>query len=635
MTTWPLGAGWAAATAQNPFGPSFVSFLLLCGVAALLLLAVVSGAVIASIIIGDAREARRRLQAVKHAGPPFARTMKAPASLKAAASTRPDAPAGKPELTVLYASETGNAEGLAAATGHAASRMGFVPHVLDMAKATPTEIAKAERLIVIASTWGEGEPPPRAAEFYDALMEPDAPRFEGVRFAVLALGDRAYSRLAHFCETGRTLDVRLAQLGGVPVTERSDCDADYEAQADAWIGATLRKFSTPEQRRTATPGGAPPSFVRVGIDGPAGTSVGTGNRLRPFDAEIIEKIALNPGDRGSETFHVTLSLAGSGILYEPGDSLVVLPRNEPAMIGQVLDAVGLGDNTDLRDTMATRYDVTTLTLPQLQSYAALTGDKTLADLAADEGRADAFLMGRQLIDMLTAIPCSLTAQQLVGLLRRLQPRLYSIASSRRATPDQAHLLIAAVSYETHGRHRKGVASTDVAERRRVGDRLPIYLKPNPHFRLPADPTRAIIMVGPGTGIAPFRAFMQEREATGSTGKNWLFFGHRRCADDFFYRLEWQEWLKRGLLSRLDLAWSRDQPEKLYVQNRMWEERTDLFAWLQDDATLYVCGNANTMARDVNSTLLRIAADQGGLDDPAALAWLNKLRRAGRYVLDVY
>jgi sulfite reductase (NADPH) flavoprotein alpha-component len=538
------------------------------------------------------------------------------------------APVRKAPLTILYATESGNTEALAGAARKVAARLGFAPRVVDMADTTPADAAKAETLLVLASTWGEGEPPQRAMDFYDALMAPDAPRFDKTRFAVLALGDRAY---ANFCETGRRIDARLAELGGARAAERSDLDVDYEAQAEAWIGATLQEMAPAEE-----PDAADGASSVIHVDFARAPGAEPASRTHPFEAEITEKVNLNGSRSSSRTFHVELALAGSGIAYEPGDALGILPQNDPALVEEMLDAAGLAGDAALHEALGTRYDITTLTVPQVKAYAGLTGDKALADLAADDARTAEFVRGgRHLIDLLAAAPHRLTADQLTGLLRPLPPRLYSIASSRKAAPDEAHLLISSVEYEAHGRARKGVASMDVTDRRRVGDRLGVYLKPNPHFRLPADPAQRVIMIGPGTGIAPFRAFMQERDATGASGQTWLFFGNRHYTHDFLYQLEWQDLLKRGVLSRLDVAFSRDQPEKIYVQDRMWAARRDLYAWLQDGAALYVCGDANAMARDVNATLLRIGADQGGIDEAGAQAWLDGLRRGGRYLRDVY
>jgi sulfite reductase (NADPH) flavoprotein alpha-component len=540
---------------------------------------------------------------------------------QAAQAVQPAAtPAQKTPLTILYATESGNAETLAAAARKAATRTGFAARVLDMADTTPNEIAKATNLLVIASTWGEGEPPQRAADFMRELLADDAPRLSGIRFAVLALGDRAY---VNFCHTGRQIDERLAALGGTRVVDRVECDLDYEADAASWIDRTLGELA-PE------PDGA--AVIHVDF---ARATAETPSRQKPFDAEITEHINLHGSRSTTRTFHVELSIAGSGIAYEPGDAIGVVPSNDPALVDQVLRAAGLDGDDALHLALRDRYDITTLTRPQLTAYAGLTGDNTLGTLAADEQRLKEFMEGRQVIDLLEVAPHRLTGPQLTGLLRPLPPRLFSVASSRKATPDEAHLLVAAVEYDSHDRRRKGVASMDIGERRNPGDRLQIYLKPNPHFRLPADPDRPVVMIGPGTGVAPFRAFMQEREATGANGGNWLFFGSRSFTQDFLYQLEWQDFLKSGVLTRLDLAFSRDQSRKIYVQHRMWEARRDLFGWLRDGAALYVCGDASAMAKDVHATLLRIAADQGGMARAAAETWLDESRRAGRYLRDVY
>jgi sulfite reductase (NADPH) flavoprotein alpha-component len=346
-------------------------------------------------------------------------------------------------------------------------------------------------------------------------------------------------------------------------------------------------------------------------------------RARPFEAEITEHVRLTGSRSTSDTRHIALSLEGSGIAYEPGDSLGVVPRNDPALVDAVLHATGLDGDTALRAALRERYDITTLTAKQMDDFAALTGTaRQPADWPA----------GRQVIDLLETAPHKFTADQLTGLLRPLPPRYYSIASSRLAVGDEAHLLIASVRYETHGRRRAGVASVDINEQCKTGDRLRVFLRPNPHFRLPADPSRPVIMIGPGTGVAPFRGFLQEREAAGARGKNWLVFGHRNYLHDFLYQLEWQDWIKDGLLNRLDVAFSRDQPDKRYVQHALWDTRKDLHAWIQDGAAIYVCGDASAMAKDVHDTLIRILADLSGQDGKAAL---DQLRRDGRYLRDVY
>jgi sulfite reductase (NADPH) flavoprotein alpha-component len=528
-------------------------------------------------------------------------------------------PTAKTPLTVLYATESGNAEALAAASRKSAMRLGFAAKVVDMADISPDQLVKAENLLVIASTWGEGDPPQRAEAFLAALNSDKAPRLTDLRFAVLALGDRAYAR---FCETGKQIDARLEELGARRAAARIDCDLDYQKPAAAWIDATLREIAPAEDAGAAV---IHVDFVRPSAE----------DRARVFDAEITSRINLNSSRSDVETHHLELSLAGSGLRYEPGDSLGFVPRNDPALVEDVLRAASLTGDAALHAALTERFDITTLTRGQIADYAMLTGDVALRTLAGDEAGIAEFLSDRQFVDLLAAAPAALTSEQLTDLLRPLPPRLYSVASSQAALGEEAHLLIGAVRWSSHGRARNGVASIDAVERRGVGATLPVYVKPNPHFRLPADPATPIIMIGPGTGVAPFRAFLQHREATGARGPSWLFFGARRFTHDFLYQLEWQDWLKSGLLSRIDVAFSRDQRAKIYVQHRLWDGRRDVFAWLEDGAQVYVCGDAKAMAKDVHATLLRIIADQSGKDEDGAAIYLREAQRAGRYLRDVY
>jgi sulfite reductase (NADPH) flavoprotein alpha-component len=531
------------------------------------------------------------------------------AGYQAATAPQPAAaapPARRAPLTILFGTESGNAEALADVARKAAGKLGFAARMLDMADATPAQIAGVQNLLVIASTWGEGDPPQRAIDFFAALMADDAPRLEGLRYSVLALGDRAYAK---FCETGRLFDERFAALGATRVAERIECDLDYEAPAGTWINATLGTL----QAELGEPEAG--AVIHVDFARPA-AGTAAWSRTRPFEAEVTERVRLSGSRSSSDTWHVELSLAGAGIEYEPGDSLGFVPVNDPRQVDAVLATTGLADNAPLRTKLLEQFDIATLTAPKFDEYA---------------GGALSRQDGWQIIDMLEAAPRKLSEEQLLALLRPLAPRYYSIASSRKAVPDEAHLLIAAVRYATHGRERNGVASVDVAERRKAGDRLRVFLKPNAHFRLPTDPDRPVIMIGPGTGVAPFRAFMQERDAIGARGRNWLVFGHRNYTHDFLYQLEWQDLLKRGALTRLDVAFSRDQPEKRYVQHALWDARRELYAWVQDGAAIYVCGDANAMAKDVHGSLQRILGE-GGKDGIAAL---DALRREGRYLRDVY
>ena len=542
------------------------------------------------------------------------------AGVQAANAPAQAVPAAPPKarvpLTILFGTESGNAEALAMRARKSAAKLGFAVKLADMADTTPAQMAEIPNLLLIASTWGEGDPPQRAVDFYEALMADDAPRFEKTRFAVLALGDRAY---AQYCEIGRRIDERLSVLGGTRIVDRIECDLDFETPAGTWIDATLDQISTQAGETSVED----TSVIHVDFARSAEAAVETWTRAHPFEAEITDHVRLTGSRSLSDTRHIELSLEGSGIAYEPGDSLGVVPRNDPALVEAVLRAVGLDGDTALRSALRDRYDITTLTAKQIEDFSKLTGTSP---------QTSDWALGRQVIDLLETAPNKFTADQLTGLLRPLPPRYYSIASSRAAVGEAAHLLVAGVRYATHGRQRAGVASIDMNEQRKTGDRLSVFLRPNPHFRLPADPSRPVIMIGPGTGVAPFRGFLQQREATGAHGKNWLVFGHRNYLHDFLYQLEWQDWIKDGLLTRLDVAFSRDQPDKRYVQHALWDARSDLRAWVADGAAIYVCGDAAAMAKDVHDTLIRIMADHNGQDGKAVL---DNLRRDGRYLRDVY
>lgn len=531
------------------------------------------------------------------------------------------AQAQRPKLTILFATESGNSEALALGARRDAARLGFAVRVLDAAEATPTALAGAGSLLVIASTWGEGEAPQRATGFLRALHADDAPRLDGLRFAVLALGDRAYTQ---FCETGRSIDLRLEALGATRAAPRLDCDLDYEAPAAAWLGTTLTGLRGADAEEAA------PSVIHVEFGGPAPAT-----KTAPFAAEITELVNLNSSRSGKQTFHVALNLESSGLSYEPGDAIGVVPQNDPALVDHLLRAASVPPDDATVAALCSRHDLTTLTGHLVRQLAETTGDAGLQALAADADALAGYVGGRHVIDLLHDHPVRLAPEQLLAVLRPLAPRLYSVASSLRAAPDEAHLLVSAVRYDAHGRTRGGVASTFIADRRRVGDTVPVYVKANPHFRLPADPSVPLIMVGPGTGVAPFRAFMQDRDATGGGGRSWLFFGDRQYTHDFLYQLDWQDWLARGVLTRLDVAFSRDQARKRYVQHAMLDRAAELHAWIKDGARIYVCGDQVHMARDVHAALRTIIGEYGGFAPDRAEAELDAMRAQGRYLQDVY
>jgi len=535
----------------------------------------------------------------------------------AGGQAQPAAPGRAAEpITIVYASESGNCEKLANDLAKSARKNGLKPTLIDMADLDLPALAAAGRLVVIAATWGEGEPPARAARAYNELMGERAPRLDGVEFGVLALGDTAY---AEFCAIGRKIDERLAALGGKRVIERVDCDLDFAQPSSKWIGEALKVLTPPDAPRGRV------IEVDFGKTAAPNTDI--------VEAEITEHVNLNSSRSDKETIHLVLAFEGAAPAYEPGDSLDLYAENDPAYVDELLKLAGLADDDKLRAELLKTRDVTTLSLKTLETYAAQTGHQYVKALLAG-GQAKDWIAGRQLIDLIATFPIALTAEHLRAVTRPLAARAYSIASSRREVGEEAHLLISAVRYASYGRARKGVASGYVAGRLKRGDRVRVRLKPNKHFALPAL-DKDIIMVGPGTGIAPFRAFVQERRASKAGGKNWLFFGDRQFTHDFLYQLDWQEALKDGSLTRMDVAFSRDTPEKVYVQHKLWDRRGELIKWLDGGAYFYVCGDAKHMAKDVRATLVRAYAEVKSLSPEAAEQAVATLERNKQYLQDTY
>ena len=534
----------------------------------------------------------------------------------AAAHVPAPAPKAVEPITILFATESGNSEKLANDMGKLARKRGFKPNIVDFADVELAKLGEVKKLVVIAATWGEGDPPSRATHAYEALMnDATAPRLDGVEFGVLALGDSAY---VDFCGVGRKLDERLEALGAKRVVDRVDCDLDFEQPARSWVEGALDVLAPPQ----ADAGG---HVISVDF-GARQAPVETG----PVVAEVIDHVNLNSSRSDKETVHLALAFEGH---YEPGDALDVYAENDPALVDEVLKAAGHAGNETLRDEFTTARDITTLSLKTLETFANATGNKEVRNLI-DAGHAREWIAGRQLIDLLEAHPSKLDIEQLTALTRPLAPRAYSIASSRREVEDEVHILVSAVRYESHGRKRKGVASSYIADRLKKGAGLKVKVKANKHFRLP-EADRDIIMVGPGTGVAPFRAFVQERRALEANGRSWLFFGDRRFTHDFLYQTEWLDALEDGSLTRMDVAFSRDAPEKVYVQNKLWEKRRDLVEWLDGGAHFYVCGDASAMAKDVRAALVRSFADVKSLSDEAAEQAVRALESEKRYLTDVY
>jgi len=548
------------------------------------------------------------------------------------------APAEAPELTILVGTQTGNAEEVAQQAASKAEARGFRPRVLDMGDVKKPQLKAAERLLVVVSTHGEGDPPDNAIELHELVHSKKAPPLRDTKFSVLALGDTSYE---HFCQTGRDFDARLEAMGGTRVHPRTDCDVDFDDAAEAWADAAIEAFAAELDVPSS-------NVVAFGPVGGSGTQQSTGSsRRNPLHATLMENLVLNGRGSDKETRHFEISVEDSGITWEPGDSLGVLAQNPPQDVADVIAALGFsGEETvegprgtaSLREALTHDYEITTLTRPFLQGWAELSGSTELAGLLAEDRRDDLreWMWGRQIIDVLQTWPVyGIAAQEFAGRLRKLPARLYSIASSHSANPDEIHLTVASVRYDAHGRERQGVASTWLADRVDDETPVPVYIDHNKNFKLPTDDNAPIIMIGPGTGVAPFRAFIEEREARGAEGANWLFFGDQRFRTDFLYQREWLKWREQGVLDRLDVAFSRDQAEKVYVQDRIRENAADVHAWLRDGAHVYVCGDADRMAPDVHQALIDVIAEQGRMSQEDAGAWLGQLQKEKRYQRDVY
>jgi sulfite reductase (NADPH) flavoprotein alpha-component len=483
------------------------------------------------------------------------------------------------------------------------------------------------------STHGDGDPPDDARGFIEFLASKRAPKLEQLAYAVLALGDSSYPR---FCETGRQVDEQLAALGARRLVDRVECDVDYERSAGPWLERVVTEardalggpqVATVTRLRTAPP---QPQF----------------SREQPFSAEIIDNQRITSRAATREVRHIELSLAGSGLTYQPGDALGVWHENPPQVVDSVLVAAHLdgeqpvtvdGETRSLRGWLATGREITRLTRPFLAQHAALSGDAALAEvlIAGEHEKLRRALQDLQVVDVLQGHPARWEAQALVAALRPLAPRLYSIASSPESVGEEAHLTVAVVNYELAGQPRYGAASSFLGALSTANDRARIFIEPNERFRLPADTSRDIIMIGPGTGVAPFRGFLQHREAQGATGRHWLLFGARHFESEFLYQSEWQDAVRKGRLDRIDLAFSRDRTPRTYVQDRLRQAGRDVHAWLEGGASLYVCGDAAKMAPDVHAALVDVVAEHGRLPREGAEAYVRQLADDHRYLRDVY
>jgi sulfite reductase (NADPH) flavoprotein alpha-component len=544
---------------------------------------------------------------------------------------------GPARVVVMFGSQSGNAEQLAKNLGRKLALLGYEAPVVDMAKFRGIDLTREAFLLAVSSTWGEGEPPDNAVDFWNYLESGEAPRLGNLRFSVLGLGDTDYKV---FCGMGKNLDRRFEELGAQRFAPRVDCPLEFEEPAEAWwreVAATLNRLA-PVQVPAAEP-----------VPAEDGEEVAEGySKKNPFPAPLLaQKRLCGPGSP-KDTRHLEFSLAGSGLSYEVGDSLGLVPRNDPGLVEELLRCAGCSGEeivltpenreSSLRAALISSYSITGISRKFLKDFADRARDFYLKHLLLPEMNKDfqAWGEGREIIDLFLAFPgVKIPAAELVAVLGKLNPRLYSISSSLKKHPDQVHLTVARVEYQSRGRRRLGVASTFLADRLPDGGTAGVFVQPAKGFKPPADPDLPMIMVGPGTGIAPFRAFLEEREAIGAKGPNWLFFGNPHRALDYFYEEEFEAYHASGFLTRLDLAWSRDQSGKVYVQHLLAARGREIWAWLAEGAHFYVCGDASKMAKDVDDALHELIACHGGMSADDAAAYVKQMKKDKRYQRDVY
>ncbi len=538
-----------------------------------------------------------------------------------------------PGITLISASQTGNARRVAEALRDDLIAAKLNVTLINAGDYKFKQIANEKLLIVVASTQGEGEPAEEAVALHKFLFSKKAPKLDNTAFAVFGLGDTSYE---FFCQAGKDFDAKLAELGGERLLDRVDADVEYQAAAAQW---RARLVDVLKGRAPAAPS------VQVAASG-AVNEVHTSpyTKEAPLTASLAVNQKITGRDSEKDVRHIEIDLGDSGLRYQPGDALGVWYQNDPALVKELVELLWLkgdepvtveGKTLSLAEALQWHFELTVNTGNIVENYATLTRSETLLPLVGDKAQLQHYAATTPIVDMVRFSPAQLDAQALVELLRPLTPRLYSIASSQAEVESEVHVTVGVVRYEIEGRARTGGASSFLADRVEEEGEVRVFIEHNDNFRLPANPQTPVIMIGPGTGIAPFRAFMQQRAADGAEGKNWLFFGNPHFTEDFLYQVEWQRYVKEGVLSRIDLAWSRDQKEKVYVQDKLRQQGAELWRWINDGAHMYVCGDANRMAKDVEQALLEVIAEFGGMDIEAADEFLSELRIERRYQRDVY
>ena len=542
-----------------------------------------------------------------------------------------------PTLTILYGSQTGNAKGVAKNLAAQATAEGLTVELKSMGEIKPKAIKNITHLLIVASTNGEGEAPDDAIALHEFLASKKAPKLEHLQYSVLALGDTSYE---FYCQTGKDFDLNLEKLGAKRITARVDCDVDYEADAKAWSDTVIKQAKDLLASETTT--------NNVVALSNASTAEDLYTKQSPYTAELLVSQKITGRDSAKDVRHIEIDLGESGLTYQAGDALGVWFENSPALVGELITALGFNaqesinvadDSLTLVEALKTKFEITQTSIQFIEFWANKSQAANLLALLEDKAALRDYAANHQVVDVVKSAPLAsetkVSAQEFIEALRKITPRLYSIASSQSEVEEEVHLTVGLVQYQAGDANRQGGASGFLANGIDEGGEVKVFVEHNDNFRLPVNSETPVIMIGPGTGVAPFRAFMQEREATEASGDNWLFFGDQTFTQDFLYQVEWQGYLKSGLLTKIDLAFSRDQAEKIYVQDRLLENADEIFAWLERGAHIYVCGDMSRMAKDVEAALLSIIATKGQLSEEQATEYLKDLRNAKRYQKDVY
>ena len=538
-------------------------------------------------------------------------------------------PKSSKKLKILYGTHTGRSKTIAGQLSSKLANRGVEVVSVALDDYKTRQLTTETDVVFIVSTHGEGEPPAMAEDFHGFITGKRAPQLPNLNYSVVALGDKSYK---FFCKTGFDIDQALANSGAKSILPILPLDVDFDEEIERWITDFTDVFAD-----------IPVSSIQSNaINSTSNSEVYT--RKNPFLATVLDKVKITGRDSDKEVYHVELSLDGSGIAYEPGDSVGILANNPPQLVDYILNHLGFDGAESvtikdgvfsLKEALSNHLEITVINRDVIQKYQAKAGNSELQKVIENEGLLDQYLYGHDVLDLLEDFPFSFSAQDLTDVLRAFPARLYSISSSQAAVGDEVHITVSTVRYSNKGRIRGGACSTYLADRIEVDSQVSVFIEKNPAFKLPENEETPVILIGAGTGIAPYRSFLQHREANDQKGKTWLFFGERRFHSDFLYQVEWQKLLKDGYLEKIDVAFSRDQEEKIYVQNRLIEKQKEVFEWLKNGANIYLCGDMKQMAHDVQNALLRIFETQGGMTEEKALEYLKALKKEKRFQTDVY